>query len=105
MTLRLAMDDAADFLPPDVLTRLREQQRPRITKADELVLQCDEERTQGRNLKLALERLQVLVDEAAIPPKERLVSLEPPTHVKAQRRQQKRHHSAKKQSRRGGHDD
>ena len=105
VTLRLAMADAAEYLPEDVLARLREQQRSRLTKADELVLQCDEERTQGRNLKRAFARLQSLVDDAAVVPKERIISLEPPERVKAARRQAKRHHAAKKQARRGGYDD
>ena len=48
------------------------------------MLHCDEERTQGRNLKLAFERLQALVDEAAYEPKEYTSRLEtpPPTFVK-----------------------
>eukprot|EP00322_Chrysochromulina_rotalis_P020873 CAMPEP_0115876026 /NCGR_PEP_ID=MMETSP0287-20121206/25428_1 /TAXON_ID=412157 /ORGANISM="Chrysochromulina rotalis, Strain UIO044" /LENGTH=179 /DNA_ID=CAMNT_0003331363 /DNA_START=13 /DNA_END=552 /DNA_ORIENTATION=- len=104
VTLRLAMSDAADFLPNDVMERLREQQRTRITKADELVLQADEERTQGANLRRAFQRLQSFVDAAAVLPKERLVSLEPPARVKEQRRREKRLHSAKKRTRRGGDD-
>ena len=78
MTLRVAMADAAPFLPSEIFSRLREQQQHRITKTDELVLHCDEERTQGRNLKLAFERLQALVDEAAYEPKEYTSRLETP---------------------------
>ena len=101
VTLRMALVDAADFLPAEVLQRLREQQRARITKHDELVLQADEERTQSANLRRAFARLQSFVDEAAVVPKERLVSLQPPERVKLQRRKEKRLHSAKKARRRG----
>ena len=99
VTLRLALTDAATCLPIDVMERLRKQQHWRITKADDLLLQCDEERTQGRNLKLAFARLQSLIDAVSIVPKERVVSLEPPERVKQERRREKRHTSAKKQAR------
>ena len=58
VTLRLALADLDASLPEDVAARFREQQRHRLTKTDELVLQCDEERTQSSNLRLAFERLQ-----------------------------------------------
>jgi protein subunit release factor B len=105
VTLRVALDTAAPFLPPDVLGRLREHQRHRITKGDELVLQCDEERTQSHNLRRALARLQAMVDEAALIPKERVVSLEPPAAVKEARRREKRRHADKKKARRRSFDD
>ena len=106
VTLRMALAAAADFLPDDVLRRLREQQRTRLTKGDELVLQCDEERTQAANLKRAFARLQLYIDEASVTPKERLVQreMEPPERVKAQRRAVKRLQSVKKAMRRGGDD-
>ena len=106
VTLRMALAAAADFLPDDVLRRLREQQRTRLTKGDELVLQCDEERTQAANLKRAFARLQLYIDEASVTPKERLVQreMEPPERVKAQRRAEKRLQSVKKAMRRGGDD-
>ena len=106
VTLRMALAAAADFLPDDVLHRLREQQRTRLTKGDELVLQCDEERTQAANLKRAFARLQLYIDEASVTPKERLVQreMEPPERVKAQRRVEKRLQSVKKAMRRGGDD-
>ena len=106
VTLRMALAAAADFLPDDVLHRLREQQRTRLTKGDELVLQCDEERTQAANLKRAFARLQSYIDEASVTPKERLVQreMEPPERVKAQRRVEKRLQSVKKAMRRGGDD-
>ena len=106
VTLRVAMADAAPFLPSEIFSRLREQQQHRITKTDELVLHCDEERTQGRNLKLAFERLQALVDQAAFEPKEYTSRLEtpPPTFVKERRKQQKQQHAARKGARKKGFD-
>jgi ribosome-associated protein len=104
VTLRLALTSAEPFLPTDVLERFREQQRTRITKGDELVLHCDEERTQGQNMKLAFARLQGMLDEAAVPPKERVISAEPPPRVKEVRKREKRQHSAKKARRRGTDD-
>ena len=102
VTLRLAVADAAPFLPTDVLHRLCEQQQHRITKSGELVLHCDEERTQGRNLKLAFQRLQALVDAAAFEPKEyvRREDTEAPERVKSARRKDKQQQSAKKGARR-----
>ena len=76
VTLRLPLSEAASCLPADLVDRLREQQHWRVNKADELMVQCDEERTQGRNLKLAFARLQSMVDAASVVPKERVVSLE-----------------------------
>ena len=105
VTLRVALTDAGSALPPEVVERLRDQQHWRITKADELLLQCDEERTQSRNAKLAFARLQQMVDAAAVVPKERVISLEPPEYIKAQRQRQKKAHSAKKQGRRRSFDD
>ena len=101
VNLRFALTDAAVFLPEDVMARFREQQRTRITKADELLLSCDEERTQGSNLRRAFARLQEMVDEASVEPKERVVCEEPPEWAKAKRRHDKRKHSQKKAMRRG----
>ena len=105
VTLRLALADAAPFLPSELLGRLRAVEGGRINKEDELVLQCDEERTQGRNLRIAFQRLQSLVDAAAVEPKERVVSLEPPDRVKQKRRRVNEHQKTKKQTRQGGSPD
>ena len=105
VTLRLALATAAPYLDADSMRRLRQQQAHRITKHDELVLHSEEERTQGRNLKLGFRRLQAMVDAASIVPKERVISLQPPERVKEARRQEKRQHAAKKRARRGSSDD
>ena len=70
----------------------------------QLVIHCDEERTQSRNSKLAFERLQDMLDRAAIVPKERIISETPPERVKAERRREKRHQAQKKQARKGNFD-
>ena len=69
VTLRVDLDAA--WLPADVRARLEEQQRGRVTKSGDLLLHCDETRSQERNRALAFERLQALVDQAAEPPGER----------------------------------
>ena len=59
---------------------------------------------QARNLQLALKRLQAMLDAAAVVPKERVISLEPPAHIKKRRKEAKQHHSKKKQRRSGKFD-
>ena len=107
VTLRLLLADAAPFLPTEVFARFREQQHHRISKNDELILQCDEERTQARNIKLAFERLQSFVDDAAYEPAEFLKRQDTalPARVKNARLQQKKQHSQKKSARRKGFGD
>ena len=100
VTLRVCLGRASAHMPHDALDRLRVQERTRVTNADELVIQCDEERTQSRNSKLAFARLQAMLDRAAIVPKVREISEKPPERVKAQRVREKRLHTQKKQSRR-----
>lgn len=100
VTLRVDLEDATKFLPFDVMERLRVQERSRITKSNELVISCDEERTQGQNSRKAFARLQSMVEQAAVVPTERFISEEPPERVKAARRREKRLHSLKKDSRR-----
>ena len=104
VSLRLQLDRLSAHIPHDALLRLREQQHSRITKGDELLISCDEERTQARNSQLAFKRLQGMLDQAAVIPKERIISLEPPEQVKQQRRREKRQHSHKKQARRSNTD-
>mmetsp|Transcript_20101 Transcript_20101/g.42416 ORF Transcript_20101/g.42416 Transcript_20101/m.42416 type:complete len:201 (+) Transcript_20101:97-699(+) len=88
------------WLPHDVRSRLFEQRKASITKSGELLIQCEETRSQGRNLALAHARLQRFIDEAAVKPKERVVRLEPPEYVKKRRLEEKRKASVKKDSRR-----
>ena len=82
VTLRVDLDAA--WLPADVRARLEEQQRGRVTKSGDLLLHCDETRSQERNRALAFERLQALVDQAAEPPGARFPS--PSSRTRLRRR-------------------
>ena len=97
--LRVDMTDTS-WLPPDVLQRFLAEAKSHITR-NGLLIQCDETRSQARNLVLAQKRLQRMIDKAAIVPKERIISLEPPAYVKRRRKETKQHASKKKQSRSG----
>ena len=98
--LRVDMADTS-WLPPEVLARFLVEAKSHLTK-DGLLIQCDETRSQTRNLFLAHRRLQRMLDKAAVAPKERIISLEPPRYVKQRRKDSKQHASKKKQQRRGG---
>ena len=98
--LRLDMSDPS-WLPPDVLERFLKEAKSHMTR-NGLLIQCDETRSQARNLQLAHKRLQSMIDRAAVVPKERIISLEPPAYVKQRRKEAKQHASKKKQQRRGG---
>ena len=73
------------------------RQKHRLTKNDELVLQCDEERTQGSNLRLAFAACSSLSITRFVP-KEHVTrqDTEPPARV-GRRLKQKSMHSKKKQ--------
>ena len=88
------------WLPSDVRERLHAQQRGRITKNAELIVKCDESRSQARNQDIAFQRLQSILDAAAVPEKIRVARGEPPKSVKLIRLNEKRMKSKKKQSRR-----
>ena len=51
-----------------------------------------------------MDRLQAMLDEASVVPKERVISLEPPAYIKRRRKEAKQHHSKKKQRRSGRFD-
>ena len=59
----------ANWLPLEARERLAKQQATRINKFGELVVQSDAQRTQRQNLRDAIEKVQVMVDEACIEPK------------------------------------
>ena len=97
--LRLDLS-STPWLPVDVRERLLKQAKSHLTRKG-LLIQCDETRSQSRNLELAFARLQGMIDAAAVRPKERIVSLEPPAYVKVRRKEAKQQHSHKKQQRGG----
>lgn len=61
-------------LPPAVHRRLREQQRNRINRDAQLIIQADEFRSQKRNKDAALERLADMLAKARIAPKRRIAT-------------------------------
>ena len=98
--LRVDMSDTS-WLPPEVHARFLVEAKSHLVK-NGLLIQCDETRSQARNLFLAHRRLQRMLDKATTVPKERIMSLEPPRYIKQRRKETKQHASKKKQSRRGG---
>jgi ribosome-associated protein len=59
---------------PDTLRRLRSQQRNRINKENLLIIQADQYRSQLKNRKDALERLQKMLAQASVRPKTRIAT-------------------------------
>ena len=68
--VRFLVADAA-WLPADVQARLVAAEAGRINKNGELVVTCQETRSQSRNLQIATAKLQEMVDAATVEPKER----------------------------------
>ena len=85
-------------LPEDVSARLRTQQRNRINKQDELVLQADEFRSQLKNRKAALARLEEMIRAAFVRPKRR-VATKPSANAKRKRLDSKKQRSQTKANR------
>lgn len=107
-SLRVDVSEAASWwLPTDVRHRLVEQHRSAITKSGELLLSCDDTRSQSRNLSIGLERLQKMVDDACVVPKTYVDrrDLDEPEGLRRDRVRKKRQHSLKKQQRRSGRPD
>ena len=58
----------ADWLPDWVKVNLRETERNRMNGEGELVVNSSRHRTQKQNFEDALEKLQAMIDAAAVPP-------------------------------------
>ncbi|CAK9006213.1 unnamed protein product [Durusdinium trenchii] len=61
--------DAARFLPKWVKENLRKQQANRFSKDGILRLSSEEQRTRQDNLRIVMQKLQALIDQAALKPK------------------------------------
>lgn len=100
--VRFAMEDA-HWLPQEVSERLAQQEAGRINKSGELVLTCQETRSQQRNLAMAMQKLQELVDAACVVPKERKMRVGLTAAAKENRIKARKVKSAKKARRSGKH--
>ncbi len=82
--VELRVNLAALRLSADTLRRLKQQQRNRINKDGQLVLFAERHRSQLKNRKDALTRLQDILSRAAVRPKKRIATK--PSKASQQRR-------------------
>ncbi len=76
-------------LPPGALYRLRDAHRNRINREGALVIQADQFRSQLKNRKAAMERVQAIIEQAMIQPKRRIAT-RPSRSAKKRRLQSKK---------------
>ncbi len=99
--LRLSLDRAA--LPPAVRARLEKLAGRRLTLDGEILITCQQHRTQERNRAEAMDALIRLIQRAAIAPVRRLPT-KPSFGSKLRRLEEKAHRSGIKRGRSGGRD-
>jgi hypothetical protein len=92
---------SATWMPAQVRERFQQQQVGRINKENYFSLQVQEHRTQSANRKAAMDRLEEMVLQAWVRPKERKMRQGISKKAKAQRKEMKQRRSMVKQSRRG----
>jgi ribosome-associated protein len=90
---------AASTLPPEVKQRFVSAYHNRINDEGELVLDCDETRSQHQNRELVVARLRDMLAKVARPPKKRIPT-KPGKAAKKRRRDSREKQSKKKQLRR-----
>jgi ribosome-associated protein len=92
-------------LAPDAAARLEDLSGPMgaglVTEAGELIIECDEHRSQGRNKDEAVERLERLIRAAVVRPKVRRPT-KPSKGAKRRRLDDKKQRGAIKKRRSGG---
>jgi ribosome-associated protein len=86
-------------VPDAVKARFLARFRTRITEGGELIIDCDETRSQARNREICLERLKQMLTQVATPPKPRKKS-KPSKSALKRRREHRQAHAAKKAARR-----
>lgn len=91
---------SADWIPSEVKLRLKDFQANKINSDGELIVTCQEQRTQIQNKKICLEKLQEMLFEAYLEPKERNQYVGLSAKGKSIRKDEKRHRSAVKSNRR-----
>ena len=102
--------NSADWLPVAVRARLLQYQSNKISKDGELIITSQEHRTQAKNKDDCISKLQEMVAEAYVEPKDRQMWEGISEKGKEQRRDEKRKRGSVKTSRgrvsdRGGEDD
>lgn len=100
--LRLSLDRAD--LPPPVRARLEKLAGRRLTLDGDILITCQQHRTQDRNRAEAMAALVELVRKATVAPIRR-VKTKPTLGSKVRRLEEKTHRGRIKQNRRGGMDD
>lgn len=63
--------DSADWLQTEVKARLHEYHGNKISKDGDIIVVCQEHRTQPQNKAVCVQRLQEMIAEASVEPKER----------------------------------
>lgn len=96
--IRFVVDEAY-WMDVDTRQRLKETEAGRMNKAGELILTCQEHRTQLQNKAEAMKKLREMVEDAMIPPKEREIREGISVQGKMQRKADKRHRGAVKRNR------
>ncbi|MES1908606.1 MAG: hypothetical protein MHM6MM_001508 [Cercozoa sp. M6MM] len=91
---------AAWWLPEKLRERFLAIHSNRITSEGDVIVRCQDSRSQEQNRKLALKRLQQLLDEANELPPERIETA-PPAYAKERRLKDKRKRSDVKSARKG----
>lgn len=86
-------------VPDDVKRRFLAAYRTRITEGGELIIDCDESRSQARNREICLDRLTEMLKAVAKPPKPRKKT-KPSKGSLARRRKAREAQSARKAARR-----
>ena len=97
--IHLRFDVHASSLPADVKERLLAMRDSRITEDGVVVIKAQQQRSQEQNRHDAIERLQVLVRQAAAKPKVRRATK--PTRGSKQRRIESKKHRSEVKSLRG----
>lgn len=97
-TLRFHVNSAS-WMPPEVRERLHVQNHTKISKDGDFQITSEKHRTQPRNIDDCLQKLQQIVDEAAIEPKERKMRQGLGKETKRRRTESKRRRSDTKSTR------
>jgi protein subunit release factor B len=107
--LRFNVEEASDavggWIPRDVVQRLSELQAKKINAAGELVITSQESRTQKANKDDCVSKLQIMLEEAYVEPKDRHIWTGISGQTKNDRKEHKRHRASIKSSRGGSHKD